>query len=48
MFKMILPVLGMRTIRPDPNYPGGFLWFDSFGWHNCTPRENEFIRNNLR
>ncbi len=42
-----LGILGWRNVRPAPREPGHFLWWDSFGWHDCTREEDQRVRDAL-
>ncbi len=40
-----LPGLGVRPVRPCSYEPGHWLWLSSFGWHDCTPTEDQLCRD---
>jgi hypothetical protein len=44
VFEVTLPVLGKRSIVAHPHEKGHYLWLDSFGWHDCSPKEDEAIK----
>lgn len=48
VFVTCLPHLGVRSIRPDPKNARHFLWLSLFGWHDCSPREDVFIAEQVK
>lgn len=42
-----LGVLGWRHVQEVPSEPGHFLWWDSFGWHDCTREEDQRVRDTM-
>ena len=43
--KVVLPILGLRDVKPSRDVPGHWLWFSVLsGWHDCTRDEDAAIK----